>query len=83
MQFIKEENRIYATNANNETVAEVTFYEIEKGVYNIDHTFVDDSLRGQGIGSRLVKEAIDTIKEKGAKVEATCPFACKWMEENM
>ena len=70
-------------NNNNETIAEVTFYEIENGVYNIDHTFVDDSLRGQGIGSRLVKEAIDTIKEKGAKVEATCPFASKWMEENM
>ena len=83
MQFIKEKNRIYATNIDNETIAEVTFYEIENGVYNIDHTFVDDSLRGQGIGSRLVKEAVDTIKEKGAKVEATCPFASKWMEENM
>ena len=83
MQFLKEENRIDAMNNNNETIAEVTFYEIENGVYNIDHTFVDDSLRGQGIGSRLVKEAIDTIKEKGAKVEATCPFASKWMEDNM
>ena len=83
MQFLKEENRIYAINNNNETIAEVTFYEIENGVYNIDHTFVDNSLRGQGIGSRLVKEAVDTIKEKGAKVEATCPFASKWMEDNM
>lgn len=83
MQFLKGKNRIYAMNNNNETIAEVTFYEIKNGVYNIDHTFVDDSLRGQGIGSRLVKEAVDTIKEKGAKVEATCPFASKWMEENM
>ena len=33
MQFYKEENRIYVTNTNNETVAEVTFYEIENGVY--------------------------------------------------
>ena len=63
MQFIKEENRIYATNTDNETVAEVTFYEIENGTYNIDHTFVDDSLRGQGIGSRLVKEAVEAKKE--------------------
>ena len=83
MQFLKGENRIYAMNNNNETIAEVTFYEIENGVYNIDHTFVDNSLRGQGIGSKLVKEAVDIIKEKGAKVEATCPFASKWMEENM
>ena len=83
MQFIKEENRIYATNIDNETIAEVTFYEIENGVYNIDHTFVDDSLRGQGIGSELVQEAVNTIKEKGAQVQATCPFASKWLEENI
>ena len=83
MQFIKEENRIYATNIDNETIAEVTFYEIENGVYNIDHTFVDDSLRGQGIGSKLVQEAVNTIKGKRAKIQATCPFASKWIEENM
>ena len=83
MQFIKEKNRIYATNIDNETIAEVTFYEIENGVYNIDHTFVDDSLRGQGIGSKLVQEAVNAIKEKGAQIQATCPFASKWIEENM
>lgn len=82
MQFIKEENRIYATNIDNETVAEVTFYEIENGIYNIDHTFVDDSLRGQGVGSKLVQEAVNTIREKGAQIQATCPFASKWLEEN-
>ena len=82
MDFIKEKNRIYAQNSNKETIAEVTFYEIQNGVFNIDHTFVDDSLRGQGIGSKLVQEAVNTINEKGAKIQATCPFASKWLEEN-
>ena len=82
MDFIKEENRIYAEDENKKTIAEVTFYEIEDGIFNIDHTFVDDSLRGQGIGSKLVKEAVNTIREKGAQVQATCPFASKWLEEN-
>ena len=82
MDFIKEKNRIYAQNWNNETIAEVTFYEIQKGIFNIDHTFVDDSLRGQGIGSKLVQEAVNTINEKGAKIKATCPFASKWLEEH-
>lgn len=83
MNFVKEENRIYAKDANDKTIAEVTFYEIQNGVYNIDHTFVDDSLRGEGIGSKLVQEAVNTIKQKGAKIEATCPFASKWLEENL
>ena len=82
MDFIKEENKIYAKDENDKIVAEVTFYEIKKGIYNIDHTFVDDSLRGQGIGSKLVQEAVKKIKDKGAKIEATCPFANKWLEEH-
>ena len=82
MDFIKEENRIYAKNSNNETIAEVTFYEIQNGIYNIDHTFVDDSLRGQGIGSKLVQEAVNIIKQKNARIQATCPFASKWIEEH-
>ena len=82
MDLKKEQNRIYAEDKNRKTIAEVTFYEIESGVFNIDHTFVDNSLRGQGIGSQLVKEAVNTIREKGAKVKATCPFASKWLEEH-
>lgn len=82
MDFKKEENRIYAEDENGNAIAEVTFYEIEKGKYNIDHTFVDDSLRGQGIGSKLVQEAVNCITEKGAQIEATCPFAQKWLAEH-
>ena len=82
MDFKKEENRIYAENEEGQTIAEVTFYEIEKGKYNIDHTFVDDSLRGQGIGSKLVQKAVQTLTEKGAQIEATCPFAQKWLAEH-
>ncbi len=82
MDFIKDDNRIYLEGDDKKTIAEITFYEIEDGVYNIDHTFVDDSLRGQVIGSKLVEEAVNYIKGKGAKVQATCPFAKKWLDEN-
>ena len=82
MDFIKEENRIYAKDSNNKTIAEVTFYEIENGVFNIDHTFVDESLRGEGIGKKLVQEAVDEINNKGCKIQATCPFASKWLLEH-
>ena len=82
MDFIREKNKIYAQDENRKRVAEVTFYEIEDGVYNIDHTFVDDSLRGQGIGSKLVKEAVEEIRKNNGKIQATCPFASKWLEEH-
>ena len=82
MEFIKEENRIYAKNEKGILVAELTFQVKDNNVYNIDYTFVDESLRGQGIAGKLVEEAVKTIKEKGGKVEATCSYANKWLKEH-
>ena len=82
MDFKREKNRIYAEDEKENTIGEVTFYEIEKGKYNIDHTFVENKFRGQGIGSKLVEEAVKELTEKGAEIEATCPFAQKWLSEN-
>ena len=82
MEFIKEENRIYAKNKEGMLIAELTFQTKENNIYNIDYTFVDESLRGQGIAEKLVEEAVKTIKEKGGKVEATCSYANKWLQEH-
>ena len=82
MEFIKEDNRIYSKNEKGEIVSEITYQEIEKGRYNIDHTFVDESLRGQGIAQKLVEMAIEEIKKKNGKVEATCSYAKHYLEKN-
>ena len=82
MDFIIEENRIYSLNAKNDIIAEITFEEKEKGIYNINHTFVDEILRGQKIGKKLVEMAIDEIKKKNGKVEATCSYARHYLEKH-
>ena len=80
--FIHEENRIYLEDAAGRTVAEITFPETSEGIYTINHTYVDDSLRGQGIASRLVQAAVEDIAERGGKVRATCSYAVRWLERN-
>ena len=82
MNFIKEENRIYCLDDNQKKVAQITFEEIEKGIFNINHTFVDESLRGQGIASKLVQEAVNEIESRNGSVQATCSYAKKWLEKN-
>ena len=82
MEFIKEENRIYYRNENGIIVAEINFREIERGLFNIDHTFVDESLRGKGLASKLVEEAVKEIKNRDGQVVATCSYAKKWLEKN-
>ena len=75
MNFIKEENRIYCVDTKGNLVAEITFQKLKNDVYNIDHTFVDESLRGKGVAKQLVELAIDEIKSKGGQVQATCSYA--------
>ena len=47
------------------------------GDMNITHTQVDESLSGQGVGKKLVAEAVNYARDNGMKVIATCPFAAK------
>ncbi|MBR0162784.1 MAG: N-acetyltransferase [Oscillospiraceae bacterium] len=79
--FLTEQDRIYMEDEQGRIVAEITFPEILPGVYNIDHTFVDNSLRGQGIASKLVQAAVDEIRRRGGEVQATCSYAVKWLSE--
>ena len=82
MKFIHEQNRIYANDEKGKVVAEITFPEEDSGVVNIDHTFVDTSLRGQGIASKLMQEACKEIEDQGKRAIPTCPYAIKWFEKN-
>lgn len=82
MEFIKEDNRIFLKDENEKIIAEIEFEEIEKGIFNIYHTFVDESLRGKGIASKLVQEAVNEIEARNGKVQATCSYAKKWLEKN-
>ena len=67
---------------NGRIVAEVTFPETSPSLSVIDQTFIDESLRGQGVASMLVQAAVDEIKKRGGQVQATCSYAKKWLKEH-
>lgn len=41
----------------------------------LDHTDVDDALRGTGTGRKLVAAAVDWAREEEVKLMPLCPFA--------
>jgi len=88
MEFMHEDNRIYLNdNTCNFTdggklIAEVTFPSDSDNTVNINHTFVDDSLRGQGIAGKLMEAAALQIRASGKKAKPTCSYAVKWFEEH-
>ncbi len=80
MEYITEKHRIFVVD-NSEEIGEVTFPERD-GVYVINHTFVDDRYRGQGVASELVRRAVEEIEGRGGRMEATCSYAALWLARN-
>ena len=80
MEYNIERNRIYVVEDGKE-VGEVTFPERD-GIYVINHTYVDNRLRGQGIASDLVRRAVEEIESRGGQVKATCSYAQLWLARN-
>ena len=82
MNFIQEQNRIFLNDENNHLVAVVTFPKDHDNVVTIDHTYVDASLRGQGIAGKLMEEAVSHFRENNLKAKASCSYAIKWFGEH-
>jgi len=78
MDFRHENNRIYAEDGSGSVIAEITFPACRYGVVEIDRTFVDPSLRGQGVADSLVRAAVEAIREAGVKATASCTYARRW-----
>ncbi|HMH71090.1 MAG TPA: GNAT family N-acetyltransferase, partial [Bradyrhizobium sp.] len=49
-----------------------SYYEIADGVITFVHTEVPPELGGKGIGSKLIKGALDQVRADGLKVIAQC-----------
>lgn len=56
-------------------VAEMTYSRANPTLVIIDHTVVDASLGGQGIGRKLLDAAVGWARSTQTKVMATCPYA--------
>jgi len=58
------------------------YYELAPGIITFTHTEVPAELNGRGIGSRLIKGALDAVRAQRLKVVAKCPFVRAYIEKN-
>lgn len=56
-------------------LAEMTYSRANATLIIIDHTEVDESLAGQGVGRRLLDALVQWARATHTQVMATCPFA--------
>lgn len=64
---------------NGEELAEMT-YTIKKGKMVIQHTEVDESLRGKNIGFQLVEQGVEYARQENLKILPLCEYADKVLQ---
>ncbi|MEK4230983.1 GNAT family N-acetyltransferase [Solibacillus sp. FSL H8-0538] len=61
-------------------VAEITWSEHD-GVMHMDHTYVSDVLRGQGVAKKLLDTAADYARANELKMNAICSYVVAAFEK--
>jgi predicted GNAT family acetyltransferase len=57
-------------------------YRLEGDAYAFTHTEVSDAVEGQGLGSRLVREALSQLRDRGVAVLPYCPFVKAYLQRH-
>lgn len=75
MEFEKNGNGFFKNDDTGKLIAEVTYVPSGEDKVILDHTFVDPSLRGQGIAAQLVDKVVEEMEKEGKKIVPLCPYA--------
>lgn len=80
IQNIQQQNNsqngvFFILSEQGERLAEMTYFWNNPHCFSIDHTFVDNTLRGQGIAKLLFERAIAFAREQNAKIIPICSYA--------
>lgn len=60
----------------------VAEYHMEDGAVAFTHTVVPPELEGRGVGTRLVKGALDDVRARGLKFVPYCEFVAAYAERH-
>ena len=60
---------------DNQTLAEMTYVWAGANKIIIDHTGVDEKLKGKNAGKQLLAKAVEFARQNNLKIMPLCPFA--------
>jgi predicted GNAT family acetyltransferase len=60
----------------------VAYYQLSPGVITFTHTEVPQQLSGRGIGSELIRGALEAARARKLKVVPKCPFVAAYMAKH-
>lgn len=72
----------YFVEVEGKKVGEMTYSIAGTDRIIIDHTEVDDSMRGTGLGKKMVVRAVEDARKNGISIVPLCPFARSVFDKN-
>ncbi|MBA2673721.1 GNAT family N-acetyltransferase [Ramlibacter sp.] len=63
-------------------VAGYAVYEEQSGRVRFTHTVVEPQHEGKGLGSKLAKQALDDVRQRGLKAVPQCRFIAAYIERH-
>ncbi|CAN5420836.1 hypothetical protein BH10ACI3_BH10ACI3_29560 [soil metagenome] len=73
----EKEKGAFFVEENSDRVAELLYFSSGPDEITVYHTEVDEKLRDQHVGDRLVAAVVKFARENGRKIVPTCSFAKK------
>jgi predicted GNAT family acetyltransferase len=74
----RPDRRRYEIQLNGERAGVLT-YRLADGMITFRHTEIDPSVGGRGLGSALVRFALDDARARGLTVIPRCPFVAAFI----
>lgn len=79
MNWSYEPGRVYRVDETNSCIAEATYVFVDKNTVDINHTYVDPALRGQGVAGEMMEAVAQRLRQDGLKAVASCSYANVWL----
>lgn len=72
----------FEARVDDDELAGFAAYRIVGSTIVLTHTEVQPDREGQGVGSSLVRQALDEVRGRGLQVQPQCPFVHSFIERH-
>ncbi|NCC69744.1 MAG: N-acetyltransferase [Clostridia bacterium] len=82
MNWNYENGRIYSIDEKNELMAEATYVPVGNATVDINYTYVNPILRGQGVAGQMMEAVAQRLRKDGLRAVASCSYANAWLQKH-
>lgn len=75
------ENKFFVGEDEKAPLAEITYRLSADNQLVVEHTYVADELRGEGIAGKLVEKVVNYARGNGLKIRSECSYAKDKLEK--